>query len=92
MKIFATIIQDEIMLKCRHLLNESQHGFLPSNSCDTQMLYFQEGLMLSLNNDIQNDVVYFEFSKDFDSVNHDILLKKLRHEHGIHGTLIKFLG
>ena len=28
--------------------NENQHGFLPSKSCDTQMLYFQESLMLSL--------------------------------------------
>ena len=91
MKIFEKIIRDEIMLKYRHLLNENQHGFLPSKSCDTQMLYFQESLMLSLNNDIQNDVVYFDFSKAFDSVNHDILLTKLKHEYGINGTLLKFL-
>ena len=91
MKIFENIIRDEIMLKYRHLLNENQHGFLPSKSCDTQMLYFQESLMLSLNNDIQNDVVYFDFSKAFDSVNHDILLTKLKHEYGINGTLLKFL-
>ena len=85
------IIRDEIMLKYRHLLNENQHGFLPSKSCDTQMLYFQESLMLSLNNDIQNDVAYFDFSKAFDSVNHDILLTKLKNEYGINGTLLKFL-
>ena len=72
MKIFEQIIRDEIMLKCRHLLNENQHGFLPSKSCDTQ-----ESLMLSLNNDIQNDVVYFDFSKAFDSVNHEFYLRNL---------------
>ena len=82
MKIFEKIIRDEIMLKCCHLLNENQHGFLTSKSCDTQMMYFQfqESLMLSQNNDIQNDVVCFEFSKAFDSVNHGILLMKLKHE------------
>ena len=47
--------------------------------------------MLSLNNDIKNCVVYFDFSKAFDSVNHDILLIKLRHEYGINGTLLNFL-
>ena len=80
MKIFEKIIRDEIMLKCRHLHNENQHGFPPSKSCDTQMLYFQKSLMLYLNNHIQNDFVYFDFSKAFDSVNHDILLMKLKHE------------
>ena len=55
------------------------------------MLYFQESLMLYLNNDIKNDVVYFDFPKAFDSVNHDILLTKLKHEYGIIGTLLKFL-
>ena len=70
----------------------NQHGFLPSKSCDAQMLNFQESLMamLSLNNYIQNDVVYFDFS-NHDFSNHDILLMKLKHEYGINGTLLKFL-
>ena len=33
----------------------------------------------------------FDFSKAFDSVNHDILLMKLKHEYAINGTLLKFL-
>ena len=90
MKIFEKIIRDEILLKCSHLLNENQHGFLPAKSCETQMLYFQECLTSSLNNDIQNDVVYFDFLKAFDSVIHDILLGKLK-QFGLDGRLLKFL-
>ena len=54
MNIFEKIIRDEILIKCSgsHLLIESQHGFLPAKSCETQMLYFQECLTSSLNNDI----------------------------------------
>ena len=78
MKIFEKNILN--MLKCRHLLKENQHGFMSSKSCDTQMLYFQESLMLSQNNVIQNYIVDFDFSKAFDSVDHDILLMKLKRQ------------
>ena len=70
------------------MLNKNQHGFLPAKSCETQMIYFQECRTYSLNNDIQTDVVYFDFSKAFDSVKHDILLNKLKHEYGLN---LKFL-
>ena len=81
MKFFENIVRDEIFIKCSHLPNENQHGFLPANCCETQMLYFQKCLTPSLNNYIQTDVVYFDFSKAFDSVNHEFLLSKLKHEY-----------
>ena len=91
MKIFEKIIRDELMLKCEHLLNASQHGFLPHRSCTTQLIPFSDSLAVSLNDNIRTDVVYFDFAKAFDSVNHDIILKKLRDNFAINGTLLKFL-
>ena len=51
----------------------------------------RENLAFSLNNNMQTDVIYFDFAKAFDSVNHDILIKKLKYEYGLEGRLLKFL-
>ena len=40
---------------------------------DYQMLPFADSLSISLNDRVRCDVVYFDFSKAFDSINHDII-------------------
>ena len=91
MKVFERIIKDELMAKCRHKLNTNQHGFMPQKSCTTQMLIFVDSLSLSINDNIRTDVIYFDFAKAFDSVNHDIILNKLKQQFDIDGTLLKFI-
>ena len=91
MKIFEKIVRDELFAKCQHKLDQSQHGFLPQKSCTTQMANFIDSLSLSINDNIRTDVIYFDFAKAFDSVNHDIILEKLKYKFGIDGTLLKFI-
>ena len=91
MKIFEYLIRDELMKKCGPLLDSGQHGFLPMKSCTTQMVPFSDQLAYTLNNASRMDVVYFDFAKAFDSVSHDVILHKLKHEFGIDGLLLKFL-
>ena len=94
MKTFERIIKQEILLKTAHLLDERQHGFLNNRSCTTNMINFTDSVTLSLNDctTISVDVIYFDFAKAFDSVNHDLLLKKLKVNYNIEGRLIKFLS
>ena len=40
---------------------------------------------------LSSDVVYFDFSNAFDSVNHDLILDKLKNWYSIDGILLKFL-
>ena len=80
-----------LMSKCNHLLNNNQHGFRPQKSCLTQLIPFTSNLALSLNNSSRIDVVYFDLQKSFDSVNHDIILHKLKHKFGIDGLLLQFI-
>ena len=51
---------------------------------------FVDELARTLNQGSRMDIVYFDFAKAFDSVNHDIILDKLKNRFGIDGFLLKF--
>ena len=89
--MFEKLIRDEIMSICEKKINPKQHGFLPGKSCTTQMLSFYDSLAVNINDLSSTDVIYFDFAKAFDSVNHDIILHKLKHQFNIDGLLLKFL-
>ena len=91
MKTFERIIKDEILLRTSDMLDKRQHGFLSKKSCTTNMAGFSDSLALSLNDCMRTDVVYFDFSKAFDSVNHDLLLHKLKNIYKIDGRLLRFI-
>ena len=91
MKIFEKCIRNEIFSLCKDKITSNQHGFLPNRSCTTQMVPFVNSLSLTLNSKGQSDVIYFDFAKAFDSVNHDIILEKLKHTFNIKGRLLYFV-
>ena len=70
----------------REMINKAQHGFLHGRSCVTQLLSTLHHIGQLLDKNIQTDVLFLDFAKAFDSVDHDILLKKLK-AYGISGNL-----
>ena len=81
----------KLCLDLGHFIDNRQHGFLPSKSCNTQLVDFCDSLALSLNKNIRSDVIYFDFAKAFDSVNHDLILLKLKTLFLIDGCLLQFI-
>ena len=91
MKIFEKCLHDHILKITSEKIYSTQHGFLPGKSCVTQMIPFVDDLGLNLHKKSITDVIYFDYSKAFDSVSHDIKLKKLKTQYQIDGLLLAFL-
>ena len=56
--------------------NNRQHVFFSSKSCNSQLVCFCDSIALSLNKNMRSDVIYFDFAKAFDSVNHDLVFNR----------------
>ena len=55
-----------------------QHDFRSGHSCISALLDAFDDLMHMLSSDTTVDMIYLEFSKAFDKVDHGILLHKLK--------------
>ena len=67
-------------------LNNTQHGFRSGRSCLLTLLDVFDDLMHMLSSDTTVDMIYLDFSKAFDKVDHGVLLHKLK-DLGITGKL-----
>ena len=70
----------------KHLISLSQHSFLKNRSCVTELLSVLHAIGKALDKNIQSDLIYLDFAKVFDSVDHSILLAKLK-AYGVSGPL-----
>ena len=71
------IMYDELYSRTINLIDDRQHGFLRNKSCVTNMTDLIETLANAFMKKLLTDIIYFDFAKAFDTVNHDLLLKKL---------------
>ena len=73
-----------------HVLNNTQHGFRGGRSCQTNLIEFFDKVTGWLDEGDSVDVLYLDFSKAFDKVNHQMLLAKLKAA-GVEGKLLAWL-
>jgi hypothetical protein len=76
-KVMEQCVCNRFYAHVLHLITTLQHGFMRNRSCVTQLLSVLHSIGKSLDQNTQTDILYFDFAKAFDCVDHVILIKSL---------------
>ena len=74
-----------------NLFNKHQHGFRRGRSCLSQLLEHYQLILKGMENGDAVAVIYLDFCKAFDKVDHRIVLEKL-HALGVSGNILRWIG
>lgn len=89
-KLLERVVHNHIYPIIAPLLPTEQHGFMKGRSTTTNLGVFIDSVIRGMDGGSQVDVVYTDFEKAFDRVDHMILLQKL-YELGIRGNLLRWM-
>ena len=76
-------------LQEHNILFQNQFGFRKNNSTTFALIEITENIKETIDNKKYGCGIFIDLHKAFDTVNHDILLKKLEH-YGIRGNALKW--
>ena len=71
-----------------NILSKHQFGFRESFSTELALIDIHEKLLSNLDNGLNSCAIFLDLAKAFDSVSHDILLRKLE-KYGVRGLPLK---
>ena len=89
-KLFEKLVLDKISTQLNRIIVNNQHGFVKGRSIITNLLNLSHDVNESLKANKQMDIIYFDYSKAFDTVDHSLLVKKL-HAWVIRGLLLNWI-
>ena len=77
-KIFSKIVNSKLIPLFKNIFVTQQHGFRSQRSTVTNLISFKHFLLDSLSKGEQTDVIYTDFEKAFDRIDHSLLVMKLK--------------
>jgi hypothetical protein len=89
-KLFEKLVCDVVTPIIRPSISDEQHGFVGGRSTVTSLVEFSNFVLSEMEDGLEVDAVYTDFSKAFDRVNHELLLGMLFRK--FRGSMIFWVG
>eukprot|EP00662_Eupelagonemidae_sp_cell21_P057606 gene57606-biopygen47454 len=89
-KVIATQLMQQVQLT--HALPMWQHGFRPKHGCHTAVMHLVSSITTILERGEDCVVAAMDLSAAFDTVDHDLLLRKLQDRVGIKGPALQLFS
>jgi hypothetical protein len=88
-KTFERVLRKQIVnhLESNDLMDPDQHGSRQKRSCLSQLLEHHDEILKMLEDGVNVDVIYTDFAKAYEKIDHAQLLKKIKNQFGITGKL-----
>ena len=92
-KLFEKVVHKQLYeyLNNNNLLNNSQYGFRPNHSTEYAAIEFVDHAMHDIDQGNIPLSIFLDLSKAFDTLDHNILLKKLHH-YGVRGIYLDWFS
>lgn len=84
------LVDMSMVVEEKKVIRSSQYGFIKGSSCLINLISFYGGATSWVDEGSAVDIVYLNFSKGFDTVSHNILVKKLR-KHGLDERTVRWI-
>ena len=79
-------------MSANNLLNQFQSAYRPGHSTETGLLKIVNDLLLSLDDGKISLLASLDLSAAFDTIDHNILLHRLKHDFGLSGTVLDWFS
>jgi hypothetical protein len=90
-KLLEKLVYIQVNEALKNYFSPNQHGFLQHRSTISNLSLLNDYVSFEMSRGSQVDVIYTDYSKAFDRIDHDLLISKL-HKMGISGDLLRWFS